>query len=202
MDEPVLGPDSDRKTFQQVVAQYGAPAFARRAQEVQEALHLLLDRCRQRREELLKMVRIHLGTLHALAGDWAALRPWLEDDEALDVLGRLHAELRPQLRLPVQPTTSARILRRALRELVASLDCFNGRWREHLHSVDLGRVNALREGYNQYYVLEKECLLRSPRLARQGFQPLPPLSTADLLALVPPLAVPRLQSVGRRQGGL
>jgi hypothetical protein len=193
VDESVLGAEGERKAFQQIVAQHGAPAFARRAQQVQEALHLVLDRCRHRRDELLKMTRLLLGTLRALAGDWDALRPWLADEEQLGMLQGLHVELRPQLRLPVQQSTSVRTLRRALHALVASIERFNARWREYLAGVDLSRLNALREGYNRYYVLEKECVLRSPRLARQGFQPLRPLTSADLLLLLPPLPMPRLR---------
>jgi hypothetical protein len=49
----------------------------------------------------------------------------------------------------------------------------------------LGEVNRLRAGYNQYYVLEKECMVRSANIAREGFRPLPPATTADLLALFP-----------------
>ncbi|HVS34068.1 MAG TPA: hypothetical protein VMS17_00705, partial [Gemmataceae bacterium] len=53
--------------------------------------------------------------------------------------------------------------------------------------VDVHRVNDLRDGYNRYYLLEKECALRSPRLARQGYRPLAPLTVQELEALMPPL---------------
>jgi hypothetical protein len=43
------------------------------------------------------------------------------------------------------------------------------------------------------FFLEKECLLGSPRLARQGFRPLPPLTITDLQALLPPLPVPAVR---------
>jgi hypothetical protein len=54
-------------------------------------------------------------------------------------------------------------------------------------------VNGLREGYNRYYLLEKECALRSPRLARQGFVRLPAVTVDDLAAQLPPLPVPQLR---------
>ena len=38
---------------------------------------------------------------------------------------------------------------------------------DFLRDVNLSRVNALRDGYNRYYVLEKECAVHSPQLARQ-----------------------------------
>ncbi|MFL5338548.1 MAG: hypothetical protein ACJ8F7_00125 [Gemmataceae bacterium] len=64
---------------------------------------------------------------------------------------------------------------------------FNAAWDQFLHSLDLSQVNALRDGYNRYYLLEKECALRSAKLAEVGFRPLPPLTYADLAALFPPL---------------
>ena len=38
----------------------------------------------------------------------------VSDEEQLEVLRQMHAELQPRLRLPVAPTSSARALRRAL----------------------------------------------------------------------------------------
>jgi hypothetical protein len=193
MDQvPFLGKEHDRRTIQQMVALYGAPAFARRAHQVHEALNGLLGRCRQQREEWLQFVRIRLGVLHAQAGDWPALRRWLRGEAQLDTLRRLHEDLRPALRVPVKQTSSPRVLRRSLAELVASLERFNRRWQEYVAEADLGDVNELREGYNRYYVLEKECAVHLPHLARQGFRPLPPLTAADLTALLPPLPVPLL----------
>jgi hypothetical protein len=190
-DIPILGRDEDR-LLKQIEARYDAPAYVRRARDVQGAFDGLLQKCRAKRNELLGMVRIRLGALHGLAGEWDALRPLLADDEQVHVLQQMYADLNPQLRVPVAPTSSARTLRRALRELSASLERFNRRWREFLPQVDLTPVNALREGYNRFYLLEKECALRSPRLARQGFRRLEPLTAGDLAAVLPPLPVPRL----------
>jgi hypothetical protein len=38
--------------------------------------------------------------------------------------------------------------------------------------------------------LEKECAVRNARVARQGFQTLPPLTLEELSSLLPPLSVP------------
>jgi hypothetical protein len=130
--------------------------------------------------------------LRALAGDWAVVRTRLQDDQQLDVLRDLHATLEPRLRLSVHRTTSLRKLHRALRELQESLERFNGRWKEFVSGVDLSHINELRADYNRYYVLEKECAVRSPVLARQGFTRLEPFTKEHLLALLPPLPVPRL----------
>jgi hypothetical protein len=61
-----------------------------------------------------------------------------------------------------------------------------------LHTVNVTPVNELRAAYNRYYLLEKECALRSVRLARQGFRRLEPLTVEELALLLPLLPVPEL----------
>jgi len=172
---------------------YDAPAFARRARQVQEAFDHLVGRCRRQRDEWLAVVRMRLGLLGALAGDWDRLRPWLVETEQVDTLRKMHADLAPQLRLPVDRTSSERVLWRALGELKESIERFNRRWQEFLGQVDLAHVNRLRDGYNRYYLLEKECAVRSARVARQGFRRLEPLTLDALAGLLPPLPLPRLK---------
>ena len=99
----------------------------------------------------------------------------------------MHDDLAPQLRTPVSVTTSRRRLLRALCELKDSIELFNRRWQRYLMQVDLSWVNELRDGYNHCYVLEKECAVRSPQLARAGFERLERLTATTLLALLPPL---------------
>jgi hypothetical protein len=191
-DAPLTSQDRDERTRGQFIAQFGEPAYARRARLTQEALDAVVRHCRRRRDEWLLMVRIHLGMLRGLAGEWSVLRPLLADDEQVRVLEQLHEDLQPRLRVPVTRTTSVRKLRSTLRELAASIVYFNRRWAEFLPGVDLARVNELRDSYNRYYLVEKECALRSPRVARHGFRQLPPCTTAELAALLPALPVPRL----------
>jgi hypothetical protein len=198
MDSIPFTSEPEGHEFQQILASFDAPAFVRRARGVQEALGHLLARCRAQRDEWLKMTRLLLGRLHALAGDWSALRPLLADDEQLGVLEALRVSLAPKLRVPPPPTTSARLLRGTLRQLVRSLERFNARWQPYLEKVDCGTINALREGYNRYYVLEKACALRSDRLARIGFVPMEPLSVAELAGHLPLLPVPKLATEERR----
>ena len=183
--------DESRNSFKEFVAIYGAPAYIRRAREVEAAFEQVLHRCRNQREEWLPMVRLRLGTLRALAGEWNALQPLIASDEDRRGLESLHDELKPTLRIPLQPTTSQRRLRSALGELRESLELFNKRWQAFLLALDLSRVNELRDGYNRFYLLEKECALRSPRLAREGYRRLEPLTVADVLAVFPPLPVPK-----------
>ncbi len=191
---PIPSRDEGQHFFNEVVAQFDGPAYLRRARRVQGAYLALLDEGRRQRGEWLAMCRIRLGTLRALAGDWPALAPHLAGEGELRKLDELWLLLEPRLRVPVEPTLSARTLREALRELSDSLQRFNRRWIEHVHRLDLTTVNALRADYNRYYLLEKECAVRSPLIARQGYQPLEPLTAAAVLAVLPPLPVPRTRA--------
>ncbi len=194
MEEEIhLGRDEISEAFKRFLSQFDAPAYIRRARGVEAALEQLLEQCRRRRAEWLEIVRLRIGMLHALAGTWDNLRPFLTDEEQLDILRYSLAALAAPLRAPVEPTTSARALRHALHELHESLERFNQRWQAFLTSLDLTAINELREGYNRYYVLEKECAVRSPRVARQGFVPLPPLTHEDLATQFPLLPVPQLR---------
>jgi hypothetical protein len=194
MDEemPVVGSDESDYSAKLFQAMYDAPAYIRRARNVEAALEILLARARTRREEWLPMPRLRIGMLHAMAGDWPALRPLVADDTQLGLLESLHRELAPRLRGTVDSTTSKRRLGGALRDLRESLELFNRRWLAFLPTLDLAQLNALREGYNRYYVVEKECAMRNPRLARQGFTPLKPFTAGDLLERLPLFALPLL----------
>jgi hypothetical protein len=185
---PIIGSDEDRKLFKQLLAAHGPPAFMRRGQRVQQAYDQLLARCRAKRDDSLYMVRLSLKQLHALAGRWASLLPVLDSEDQIAVLVRLEVEAGLSLgeQTPEQESP-VRQLRRAVAELNESVRWFNQRWAAFLDRLDLRPLNELREGYNRYYVLEKECVVRSPRLARQGFQPLPPLTCDDLRTLFPSL---------------
>jgi hypothetical protein len=187
---PNLGQDDDR-LLKAVMRQYDVPAYVRRARRVEDALEDLIGQCRLKRAEWLGLVRIRLATLHGLAGSWSRLRPYLADDRQCEILVELCRELAPELRIPVEATTSARQLRRGLHELRESLARFNCRWREFLAQIDLSAVNEARDGYNRYYVLEKECAVRSPVAARYGFRRLEPITRAEIAESFPELQVPR-----------
>jgi hypothetical protein len=192
---PLLGRNDDNRLVQRVLGQYDAPAFIRRARRVQETLDLVIGRCRQQRDQWLMMPRLRLGMLRAWAGDWHRLQPWLADEDQLVLLQELEKELAPRLRVRIEPTSSGRKLQRALLALRDSLETFNRRWLDFLPSVDLSPVNEAREGYNRYYLLEKECAMRSPRLARQGFHPLLPMNVEELARRLPLLPIPQLGSI-------
>jgi len=182
----------DRQVIQLVLGNYDAPAFVRRARRVQEALDFLLTRCRQERDRRLTMPRLRLGLLGALAGNWYRLRPLLANDKQIEVLQDLEMELRPRLRVRVDRTLLERKLLGALQALRESLEYFNGRWLGYLDRIDLTPLNEAREGYNRYYLLEKECALGSPRLARQGYRSLPAFTLDELKSLLPVLPIPEI----------
>jgi hypothetical protein len=191
MDEiPILGHGEAGDLHRQVLAQYGPPAYIRRGAQVEAAYEQLVNQCRRQRDEWLAMPRLRFGVLHALAGDWLRLRPVLAGDDQLAVLVELETILQPRSRRETEATSSTRKLRLGLLELVESLERFNRRWQAFLPTVDRTRINQLRDGYNRYYVLEKECAVQSPRIARQGFRPLSPLAVTGLAAALPALPVP------------
>jgi hypothetical protein len=187
-------PTSDREEndlFKRVLGYYDGPAYVRRARQVEETFQALLAHCAQRREKLLEFVKLRLGILRALAGDWKALEAVVGSEAVIAFLRQLDAALTPRLRVPVTVTRSPRVLRRALTELIDSLEAFNRRWSKFIRELDLTHVNALRIGYNRFYVMEKEFAVRSARVARHGFVPLPALTNAMLLEQFPLLTVPQ-----------
>jgi hypothetical protein len=177
-----------------MLGRYDAPAYVRRALRVQRAYDDLLAWCQCQREQMLAMVRVRLATVYALAGNWSALAPFLVDDSQYHVLAQMHQDLAPELLGPLEPTCSPRALRLALRELCTSIERFNQRWRMYLAELSLATVNDERAGYNKYYLLEKECAVRSAVLARLGFRPLEPLTIAELAEVLPELPMPCLRN--------
>jgi hypothetical protein len=79
------------------------------------------------------------------------------------------------------------------RDLVAGVERFNRRWSARIDELNLDPINRQIDHYNRYYVLEKECVLGSARLAARHFVPRPPVMKSDLLAEHPLLPVPVLR---------
>jgi hypothetical protein len=182
--------DEEPRIFQQVLGQYGEPAFVRRGRQVQMAFDAQVEACRLKREEWLEFVRLPLGRLFALAGSSATLNTFVDSPEQLQMLKKLMDDLQPQLRAPPRPTANGRHLRHALAELHNAIERFNKRWHAFIGQLDLKHVNEVRERYNRFYLLEKECALGSIRVARQGFQRLKPVTAEDFLEILPLLPVP------------
>lgn len=182
-DFSLAGLDGDRE-LNQFLAVYDAPAYIRRARETEAAYDTLVQKCRQQREGWLEPVRKCLAiTLGIVDLGMLASRPG--SSEVIAKLRQLVEELGTLPSIRAEPGWFSRPEVQALRELAASVRRFNARWRSFLATIDLDTVNRLREGYNRWYVLEKECAVRNPRVAQQGFQRLPMLTREELGRMFP-----------------
>jgi hypothetical protein len=150
----------------------------------------LLERCRNQRAKWLFGVRLHVGALRSGIGAWTDLRS-LVGDEQVAVLEQLHADAGDP-EVPMTGPTEDRGRRRTLMRLRASVERFNRRWLAFIEKLDLSELNRLREGYNRYYLLEKECAVGSVRLLPQLFQKLPLVTNAEILTELPLLPVPQI----------
>jgi hypothetical protein len=186
VETPVVSSD-DEVGLRQVLGLFDVPAFARRGFDLESALRRLHARLEREREGLLDMVKLRLRQWLAVStgpDDWSDLF-----SEPLDTL---FVQARAELSGWAQERAPERRRRAAARDLVASVARFNRRWLHFLDGLKLDMVNRQVDRYNRYYVLEKECVLGSARLAARGFVPKPRLTREALQADHPPLVVPRL----------
>ncbi|AMV39072.1 hypothetical protein [Planctomyces sp. SH-PL62] len=164
---------------------FDVPAFARRGLEVESLIHGLDERCRRHRRAILEMVQMRLR-------QWAKGATGAEDWR-----GVFRASIEPLWPLVEAPIprwaefpASPRRRRAIARDLVASVERFNVRWTDFVARLDLPLINRAIHDYNRFYVIEKECVLGSARLAAAHFRPLDPVSQDTILAAHPPLPVP------------
>jgi hypothetical protein len=173
--------------IKEMMGLFDAPAFARRGQELEEMLRRVDARCRQAREDRLDMVRVRLRQwARAATGpeDWATI--FVAPIEPLWPLSG--AESPPWAAAPAPRHRQVAVAR----DLVTAVERFNRRWVEFVESINLGPANVVIDHYNRYYVLEKECVMGSGRLAARFFTPIVPLSPQRLLRDHPLLPVPEL----------
>jgi hypothetical protein len=189
MDE-ILIPGNDETNFlgKYVIATQGGPAYVRRGRRVEEALEQLLAKCEDRRQQDVGAVVEKLGLVRSVAHLEDRMRPLLADEAELVAFRQLEGAVTSS----TVANLPERQFSRAFRDLIAAIDRFNATWAAFLRKLDLKPLNDLRTDYNKYYLLEKECALRSPRLARHGYRPLTLLSVDDLFARFPLLSRPRL----------
>ena len=174
---PIPSCDHAGRLIGEIAARFGPPAFVRRARQVQDDFDDLVRRCQKQREQWLDQVRIPWQWLLAITDQFD------QRNELAAILGEPVAD-------SFRPVPSSRRLRNALWQLRDSIERFNRRWQKFIEELNLAEINQQREDYNRYYVLEKECAMRSARLARRGFVPLTPISPKDVFALLPLLPVP------------
>ncbi|MHB1558224.1 MAG: hypothetical protein ACYC61_12250, partial [Isosphaeraceae bacterium] len=161
-------------------------SFARRGLELEEMLRRIRLRCERARVERLNMVWMRLRQWTRVATGPADPEVFAASIEPLWSLTKAEA---PGWSL--SPATRSRRLA-AARDLVAALERFNRRWTEFLGSFNLQPANLVIDQYNRYYVMEKECVMGSGRLAARFFTPVPPLTSAQLLLEHPLLPIPEL----------
>lgn len=184
---------ADNFTFQTLIATVDTPAFLRRTQGVEAEWNSIVSRCRRQREKWLEMPCMRLARLLALIDE----HPHNSDILTVTVIAEIHGiadelNVAPKTAAPALLTGNS--IRTALRDFRTSVSRFNTRWQKFLDEVDLTRVNELREGYNEFYVFEKECAGASPKVARLGFEPLEPATTRDLRDLFPLIRLPEQRS--------
>lgn len=191
-DESLTATNSDVEIeVKELLGLFDVPAFARRGHDLDELLRRLQDRCRRARYERLDMVRMRLR-------QWS--RAATGPESWSDVFARPIETLWPlsEAEDPCWATSPATLRQRRniARDLVAAVLRFNHRWTEFLARLNLGPTNAAIDQYNRYYVLEKECVMGSARLAARHFQPLPEVTIDRLLQEHPLLCVPELCESG------
>ena len=183
---PLGGVDAEIK---ELLGLFDVPSFARRGQDVEYALARLRARCARERSAMLDMVRLRLRQWASVAsGPSAAAAVFAAPIDDLWPLAGVE---------PPRWTTypaSRRRLRAVARDLIASVERFNRRWSSFLDGIDLAPMNRQVDGYNRYYVLEKECSLGSAALASRHFVPMSHLEIGQIRAEFPSLPALVLKS--------
>ena len=182
--------DRDFQSFQYVISSFDAPAFVRRGRDVAWAWDSLLSTCEQKREALIEFPRLRLAQLFALTSSCPSLLTDLCAPDDFEYLEQQNQQWAIRLRVPIEPTKSARVVKHAFADLVTTFERFNYRWLEYLQKIDLSKINALRAAYNEKYLLEKECATWSIAATNRGFVSLPSVSIQDLQQRFPLLRVP------------
>ena len=184
-DSPMV--TDDAAGLKEMLGMFDVPAFARRGFDLEYALKRLHERLSRERAALLDMVRLRLR-------QWASAA--IGPDDFRDVFHEPVKSLY-QLSGADSPIWAARPAlsraRRAIaRDLIFSVSRFNRRWLLAIDRLNLDAINRQIEHYNRYYLLEKECVMGSTRLASRHFVPQAILSRERLLADYPTLPTPTI----------
>jgi hypothetical protein len=174
-----------------VLGIFDVPAFARRGHDLEQAVLRLQARCRSQRFQMLDMARMRLR-------QWARVASSPNDSapifaSSIEPLWILCEAEPPQW---ASAPSSLRRRRAVARDLIASITRFNQRWTEFLATLNLEPTNFVIDQYNRYYVLEKECMMGSPRLAARHFTPATRITREQIRSNFPNLPVPELIDVG------
>jgi hypothetical protein len=180
-----------------VLGIFDVPAFARRGQELEQTLQRLELRCQSKRYQMLDMARMRLRQWARVStgpSDWMSIFA-----ESIEPFWALCEAEPPRWAL----TAGSQRSRRAVAgDLIASIGKFNQHWDEYVAALNLEPTNFVIDQYNRYYVLEKECMMGSSRLAARHFTPATKVTREQIARNYPALPVPRLiDAAGRSHRG-
>lgn len=173
--------------MRQMLGMFEVPAFARRGQEIESFLTRLHARCERERDGTLDMVRLRLKqwAAAARADDWSRV--------FVAPIDHLWPMTQAEPPTWVESPVSSWRLRAIGRDLVVSIERSNRRWEHAIDSLRFDSYNTLVEQYNRYYLLEKEIVLGSARLASRHFTPKQRLGPENLREWFPLLPLPELK---------
>ena len=141
---------NDPLSDDEMLLAFDAPAFVRRAMQVEAAWEALLTVCRRERERLLEFPRLRLARFLNLIRSWPPGPSAICRSADLAYLETLHAEWAPRLRSMMKPARTEAAVKLGLADLARSFLRFNRRWEAFVKEIDLCPVNQLRDGYNRY----------------------------------------------------
>ena len=196
-DDELTSPGTNVEVeIKEMMGLFDTPAFARRGQELEELLRRLRLRCRQARFERLDMVHVRLRQWsRAVTNPMAWTKVFAYSIEPLWALSEAET--------PRWASETAPIRRQIeiAENLIVAVCRFNNRWVQFLDGLKLDAANAVINDYNRYYLLEKECVLGSTRLAARFFTPVAKLGRDELLRDHCLLPVPELCDQDSRTQG-
>lgn len=170
--------------MRQLLGLYDVPAFARRGQDLEFLLTRLNDRFARERETMLDMVRLRVR-------QWTSVAISPSDGREL-IAGPIEELIALVMSPPPTWSRSFGTPRKRgviARDLIASVERFNRRWTRFVSEFPLETFNTRIDDYNNYYLLEKECIFGSARVAARGFQSIRRLTPEGLLEDHPLLPV-------------
>ncbi len=193
--------DNERQLFQQIIATFDSPAYMRRSRDTEAAWNEIVLSCRRQYLSAAEIPLLRLVQFwHACKGNLQILAEITSNnqteriiDDVQTMLTRWSETIQPMM-IRADRNDAGSTVMAAWDTFVASCERFNRNWMIFVSNVDLAEVNRLRRDYNEYFLLEKECAVNSPLVARMGYEPLCPATHDDLRnefpLLMPSVATP------------
>jgi len=158
---------------------------------VDDAETRVVKKCEADRHQMLYAVRLRLRLWNRLLKDRPRLRETvsLAAKEYAAQIGEAVFGL-DEPRVSIAPAGWSIFATKHWRAFVKAIEEFNVDWQRYLETLSLDDLHRTIDGYNRYYVLEKECAVRSVRTALRGFVPKRKPTWMDFLERFPPLPTP------------